>query len=59
MASLALMTFVTYQLGLAALVDVVTVGIVVVSAILLIRFHVNSAWLVLFGAVVGVLRFIL
>lgn len=58
-ASLALMAFVTYQLGLAALVDVVTIGIVIVSAILLIRFRVNSAWLVLLGAVVGVLRFIL
>jgi chromate transporter len=58
-ASLALMAFVTYQLGLAALVDVVTIGLAIVSAILLIRFHVNSAWLVLLGAVVGVLRFIL
>jgi chromate transporter len=58
-ASLALMAFVTYQLGVSALVDVVTVGFMLVSLVLLIRFHVNSAWLVLLGAAVGVLRYLL
>ena len=52
-ASLALMAFVTGQLARAALVDGVTVGLVVVSALLLLRFRVNSVWLVLGGAVVG------
>ncbi|WP_426745026.1 chromate efflux transporter [Myxococcus faecalis] len=52
-ASLALMAVVTWQLGRAALVDVWTVGLAVVSAVLLIRFRVNSAWLVLGGGAVG------
>jgi len=52
-ASLALMAFVTWQLARAALVDGVTVGLVVVSAVLLLRFRVNSVWLVLGGALVG------
>ena len=58
-ASLALMAFVTYQLGVSALIDIVTVGLMLVSLVLLIRFHVNSAWLVLLGAAVGVLRYLL
>ena len=58
-ASLALMAFVTYQLGVAALVDVVTVGLTLVSLFLLIRFRVNSAWLVLLGAAIGVLKYLI
>jgi len=58
-ASLALMAFVTYQLGVAALIDLVTLGLTVVTLILLLRFHVNSAWLVLLGAAVGILRYLL
>lgn len=54
-ASLALMATVTWQLGRAALVDVWTVGLALLSAVLLIRYRVNSAWLVLGGAVVGLL----
>ena len=57
-ASMALMAFVTYQLGMTALIDIVTVGLTLVSLVLLIRFHVNSAWLVLLGAVVGLLRYL-
>ncbi|WNG49724.1 chromate efflux transporter [Archangium minus] len=55
-ASLALMATVTWQLGRAALVDVWTVGLALLSAVLLIRYRVNSAWLVLGGAAVGLLR---
>lgn len=51
--SLALMAAVTLQLGQAALVDPFTVAVAVASAVLLIRFRVNSAWLVLAGAAVG------
>jgi chromate transporter len=58
-ASLALMAFVTYQLGVSALIDIVTVGLTIVSLVLLIRWHVNSAWLVLLGAAVGLLRYLL
>jgi len=54
-ASLALMAFVTSQLAHAALVDGVTVCIAVVSAIVLFRWRLNSAWLVLGGALEGLL----
>jgi chromate transporter len=53
-ASLALMAAVSYQLGRAAIVDLLTIGLTIVSAILLLRFRVNSAWLVLGGALVGI-----
>lgn len=52
-ASLALMAVVTAQLGRAAVVDLVTIGIVLTSALLLLRYRVNSSWLVLGGAAVG------
>ena len=54
-ASLALMAVVAWQLSRAAVVDWSTLGIGAASAILLFRFRVNSAWLVLGGAVVGAL----
>ncbi|HZO83929.1 MAG TPA: chromate transporter, partial [Verrucomicrobiae bacterium] len=54
-ASLALMAVVTLHLGLAALVDWLTIVFGAVAAFLLLRFRVNSAWLVLGGAVIGLL----
>jgi chromate transporter len=54
-ASLALMVVVTIQLGTAALVDPLAVVIAVVSLVLLIRFRVNSAWLVLGGTVAALI----
>jgi chromate transporter len=54
-ASLALMAVVTWQLARSALVDPIAVGLAVASAVLLFRFRVNSAWLVVMGAMVGVL----
>jgi chromate transporter len=54
-AALGLMAGVTVQLASAALVDVVTVLLAAAAAILLFRYRVNSAWLVLGGAVVGLL----
>lgn len=54
-ASLALMAVVTWQLGAPALVDPLTIAIACVSLLLLTRFRVNSAWLVLGGAVVGLM----
>jgi chromate transporter len=56
-ASLALMAVVTLQLGQAALVDWITVALVIVSAIMLIRFRLNSVWLVLGGAIIGLFTF--
>lgn len=54
-ASLALMAVVTWRLGCAALVDPVTIGLAGVAAFLLLRYRLNSAWLVLGGAAVGLL----
>ncbi len=54
-ASLALMATVTCELGRAALVDAATLVIAGVSAILLVRFKVNSAWLVVGAGVVGLI----
>jgi chromate transporter len=52
-ASLALMIVVTYELGKAAMVDLPTIALGVVSAIVLFRWRVNSVWLVLCGALIG------
>ena len=52
-ASLGLMATVTWQLGRAALVDGITVSTAVVAALLVFRQRVNSAWLVLGGAAIG------
>jgi chromate transporter len=52
-ASLALMVVVTAQLGRAALIDAATVVLCGASAILLVRFKLNSTWLVLGGAAAG------
>ncbi len=56
-AALALMSVVTFQLGRAALVDVTTIVLAVISAGVLFRFRLNSAWLVLGGAIVGLLLY--
>ena len=53
-ASLALMAVVTAQLGHAAIVNLPTALLGVLSAILLVRFRINSVWLVLGGAAAGV-----
>jgi chromate transporter len=52
-ASLALMAVVTFRLGAAALVDWPTVLLAIVSAVLLLRYRLNSAWLVFAGAGLG------
>lgn len=52
-ASLALMAVVTWTLARAALIDAGTVVLLVVSAVLLLRYRVNSAWLVLGGGALG------
>ena len=51
--SLALMAVVTWQLGKASLVDRTTLIVFGVSLIALIRFRVNSAWLIAGAAVLG------
>lgn len=52
-ASLALMAVVTVELGATALVDGVSVALALVSAALLLKFRLNSTWLVLGGGLVG------
>ena len=53
-ASLALMAAVSYQLARATIVDRLTAVLALASLVLLIRFRMNSAWLVLGGAAVGI-----
>jgi chromate transporter len=54
-ASLALMAVVMWQLGRTSLTDAVTAVIGVVSLLLLLRFRLNSAWLIFAGALTGLL----
>jgi len=52
-ASLALMAVVSWQLGRAALVDPLTVAIAAIALLALVRYHVNSAWLIGAAALIG------
>ncbi|GHO62793.1 chromate transporter [Ktedonobacter sp. SOSP1-52] len=56
-AALALMTGVFIQLGQHALVDVLTWAVAALAFAALVRFKPNSMWLILAGAVIGLLRF--
>jgi chromate transporter len=52
-ASLALMAGVTWQLGRATVVDPFAAAIAAVALMLLVRFKVNAAWLVVGGGALG------
>jgi chromate transporter len=52
-ASLALMALVAFRLGRAAIVDVTTIAIAVTSLLVLLRFRLNSVWLLAASGVVG------
>jgi len=54
-ASLALMAVVTWSLGRDAIKDLPTALIAITSAVLLIRFRLNSLWLVLGGTLIGLM----
>jgi chromate transporter len=54
-SSLGLMAGVTLQLAFSSLTDLYTVLIAVISLILLLRYKVNSTWLIAGGALVGYL----
>jgi len=54
-ASLGLMAAVAWRLGRASMIDPVTILIMLVSLVLLLRFKVNSTWLIVGGALVGFL----
>lgn len=51
--ALALMAGVTLQLGRSAVVDIPTALLAAGAALLLFRFKINSAWLVLAGGLIG------
>jgi chromate transporter len=57
-ASLALMAVVTWQLGRAALVDWLTISLAVAAVVWLLCYRVNSTWLILGGAALGLARFV-
>jgi chromate transporter len=50
---MSLMAAVTFQLGLASLIDLPTLVIFGLSAVLLIRYKFNTTWLIIGGALIG------
>jgi len=58
-AAVALMAGVLFQLGRSALIDALTWIIALAAFAVLLRFKINSVWLILAGAAIGVLRFLL
>jgi len=56
-AAVALMAGVLFQLGRSALIDVVTWVVALIAFAVLLRFKINSAWLILAGAAIGLVRF--
>lgn len=55
-AALGLMAAVTWQLGLSSLVDPATISLAILAAVVLLRYRINSAWLVLAGGALGLIR---
>lgn len=53
-AAVGLMAAVTWQLGRAAIIDGLTLVLAVLAGVALLRFQVNSAWLVVGGAAAGI-----
>jgi chromate transporter len=54
-ASLGLMAAVTWMLARSSLTDIFTVLLAIVCFVLLVRFKVNSTWLIAAGAIIGLL----
>ncbi|MGE5221885.1 MAG: chromate transporter, partial [Omnitrophica WOR_2 bacterium] len=57
-ASLGLMAAVSLQLGQAALIDLPSILIFLVSAVILLRWRPNATWLIAAGALVGWLMYL-
>ena len=55
-ASLSLMAVVTWRLGEASLSNGCAIGVTLVALVLLIRFNVNTTWLIVGGAALGLLQ---
>jgi chromate transporter len=47
------MAVVAWQLGRAAIIDWLTIAITLIGAALLLRFRINSAWLICGAALLG------
>ena len=58
-AALGLMAAVTWYLGKATIVDPISVVIAIISAVLLLRFRINSTWIIFGGAAVGLIKMVL
>ena len=58
-ASLGLMGAVTWTLGRASIIDPLTIIIALVSIGLLVRFKINATWLVVGGAIIGLLSVVI
>jgi chromate transporter len=54
-ASLALMAVVNWKLGVSSIIDTPTAILAVLSLLLVFRFKINSAWLILGGGLIGYL----
>jgi chromate transporter len=54
-ASLALMATVSWQLARASLVGIAPIIVAIISLVALLRYKINSAWLILAGAIVGMM----
>jgi chromate transporter len=54
-AAVGLMAAVTWELGRAAIIDWLTLALALGAAVLLVRFKVNSTWLVVAGGIAGIL----
>ncbi len=52
-SALGLMAAVTFQLAVASLRDVFTAVIAIVSLVLLLRYKINTTWLIIGGAIAG------
>jgi chromate transporter len=54
--SVHLMLGVTVQLASTAIIDPLIILIVLVSLVLLLRFRINSTWLIAAGALIGIVH---
>ncbi len=54
-ASLGLMAAVTVDLARQTIIDIPTALIAIAAAVLLLRFRVNTTWLIIGGAIIGLL----
>lgn len=58
-ASLGLMAAVSWRLGRASLIDLVTILIALASLVFILRFKINTSWLIAGGALIGIIASLL